>query len=145
MPKLKKSARENELLEKARRYLPGGSLGNLAGDVVIAEGRGSRIKDVSGNEFIDYLLGSGPMITGHAHPDVVRAVSEQVRSGSTFFANNEAAILLAEAIVEAMGMRGSGSVLQHRYGGYAVRDAGRQSLPKPGQDPEVRGRLSWHE
>lgn len=102
MPKLKKSARENELLEKARRYLPGGSLGNLAGDVVIAEGRGSRIKDVSGNEFIDYLLGSGPMITGHAHPDVVRAVSEQVKSGSTFFANNEAAILLAEAIVEAM-------------------------------------------
>ena len=102
MPKLKKSARENELLEKARRYLPSGSLGNLAGDVVIAEGRGSRIKDVSGNEYIDYLLGSGPMITGHAHPDVVRAVSEQVRSGSTFFANNEAVILLAEAIVEAM-------------------------------------------
>ena len=102
MPRLKKSAKENELLEKARRYLPSGSLGNLASDVVIAEGRGSRIKDVSGNEYIDYLLGSGPMITGHAHPDVVKAVSEQVKSGSTFFANNEAAILLAEAIVEAM-------------------------------------------
>ena len=102
LTELKTSAHEAELLEKARRYLPGASLGNLGSNVVIAEGQGSRIRDVSGNEYIDYLMGSGPMITGHAHPDVVSAVTEQLGSGSTFFANNEPAILLAEAIADAM-------------------------------------------
>ena len=102
LPEQQRVTRESELIEKARRYLPAGSLGNLAGDVVIAGGSGSRITDISGNEYIDYLLGSGPMITGHAHPDVVRAVAERLESGSTFFANNEPAILLAEAISDAM-------------------------------------------
>ena len=102
LPEQRRGTRESELIDKARRYLPAGSLGNLAGDVVIAGGSGSRITDVSGNEYIDYLLGSGPMITGHAHPDVVRAVAERLESGSTFFANNEPAILLAEAISDAM-------------------------------------------
>ena len=82
--------------------MPGGSLGNLTVDLVIKEGSGSRVRDVSGNEYIDYLLGSGPMVVGHAHPRVVAAVQEQVQHGSTFFADNEAAILLAEEIVRAV-------------------------------------------
>lgn len=102
MPTPNRGVRETELIEKAHRYLPGGSLGNLAGDLILAEGRGSHVTDVSGNEYVDYLLGSGPMITGHAHPDVVEAVRNQLESGSTFFANNEPAILLAEEISLAM-------------------------------------------
>ena len=94
--------REQELIEKAHRVLPGGSIGNLSNDVVIREGRGGRIWDVSGNEYIDFLLGSGPMLLGHAHPEVVAAVREQLERGSTFFANNEYAILLAEEIVNAL-------------------------------------------
>ena len=82
--------------------MPGGNLGNLALDLVIKEGRGSRVRDVSGNEYIDYLLGSGPMVVGHAHPRVVAAVQEQVERGSTFFADNEDAILLAEEIARAV-------------------------------------------
>ncbi len=82
--------------------MPGGSLGNLTVDLVIKEGSGSRVRDVSGNEYIDYLLGSGPMMVGHAHPRVVAAVQEQVEHGSTFFAGNESAILLAEEIVRAV-------------------------------------------
>ncbi|MBM3945569.1 MAG: aspartate aminotransferase family protein [SAR202 cluster bacterium] len=102
MTALKKTAREKQLLEKARKYLPGGTLGNLGGDTVIARGQGSRIWDTSGNEYVDYLLGSGPMILGHAHPEVVEAVRGQLESGTTFFANNEHAIELAEEISKAM-------------------------------------------
>ena len=97
-----RSAHEMELVAKAGRYLAGGTLGNLVEDVVLARGRGSRVWDVSGHEYIDYLLGSGPMLVGHAHPEVVAAVREQLELGSTFFANNEHAILLAEEISKAM-------------------------------------------
>lgn len=102
MAELKRSARELELAAKAAKYLAGGTLGNLAADVILATGRGSRVFDVSGNEYVDYLLGSGPMLVGHAHPEVVAAVREQLDRGSTFFVNNEHAILLAEEISRAM-------------------------------------------
>jgi glutamate-1-semialdehyde 2,1-aminomutase len=97
-----RSAHELELVAKAGRYLAGGTLGNLMEEVILARGRGSRVWDVSGHEYIDYLLGSGPMLVGHAHPEVVTAVREQLEHGSTFFANNEHAILLAEEISKAM-------------------------------------------
>jgi glutamate-1-semialdehyde 2,1-aminomutase len=97
-----RSAHELELVAKAGRYLAGGTLGNLMEEVILERGRGSRVWDVSGHEYIDYLLGSGPMLVGHAHPEVVAAVHEQLERGSTFFANNEHAILLAEEISKAM-------------------------------------------
>lgn len=97
-----RSPHEAELAAKAARYLAGGTLGNLADDVILARGRGSRVWDASGREYVDYLLGSGPMLVGHAHPEVVAAVREQLERGSTFFATNEPAILLAEEISKAM-------------------------------------------
>ena len=97
---------ERSLLEKAGRYLPGGNTGNLhfnpEQDFLIAGGRGSRVWDVSGNEYVDWLMGSGPMLLGHAHPHVVEAVIKTVEQGSTFFANNDKAVMLAEALVEAV-------------------------------------------
>src|SRR5579871_5351010 len=93
---------EQQLLDLAQRVLPGGSFGNLAGDIVIREGRGGRVWDVSGNEYVDFLLGSGPMFIGHCHPDVMAAVQEQIKHGTTFFANNEHGIKLAAAIVDAV-------------------------------------------
>lgn len=90
------------LIETARRALPAGGFGNLPGDVIIRDGSGARVRDVEGRSYIDYLIGSGPMFVGHAHPRVVAAVQEQVARGSTFFANNEAGILLADAIVAAV-------------------------------------------
>lgn len=93
---------ERELVEMAHRVLPAGCFGNITLDTVIARGRGGRVWDVSGNEYIDYLLGSGPMLIGHAHPDVTAAVLEQVPLGTTFFVNNEHGIRLADAIVEAV-------------------------------------------
>ena len=97
---------ERELLEKAARYMPGSSNGNTKYpdrlDFLVKEGRGGRIWDVSGNEYVDWLMGSGPMILGHAHPAVTDAVLSAVGRGSTFFANNDQAVLLAEELVNAV-------------------------------------------
>jgi glutamate-1-semialdehyde 2,1-aminomutase len=94
-----------DLLEKADRYLAGGCLGSfrMPDEVatVIRRGNGCRIYDTEGREYIDYVLGSGPLILGHAHPAVVEAVQRQVALGSTFYALNEPIIRLAERIVEA--------------------------------------------
>jgi len=93
---------ELALVERARRLLPAGSLGNLNSDTIITRGRAGRVWDVGGREYVDLLLGSGPMLVGHAHPEVTQAVLEQVPLGTTFFANNEPAIQLAAKIVEAV-------------------------------------------
>ncbi len=93
---------ERALVETAHRVLPAGNFGNFASDIVIREGRGGRVWDVAGNEYVDFLLGSGPMFVGHSHPEVVEAVMKQVPLGTTFFANNEPGIRLAAEIVDAM-------------------------------------------
>ena len=97
---------EQELLAKASQYLPGSSTGNTNYPdelkFLVREGKGGRVWDVSGNEYVDWLMGSGPMILGHAHPAVNEAVLEAVGRGSTFFTTNEQAVLLAEELVRAM-------------------------------------------
>jgi glutamate-1-semialdehyde 2,1-aminomutase len=102
MSELNRSEEELALLDLARRVLPAGSFGNLPADIVIREGRGGRVWDVSGNEYVDFLLGSGPMFIGHCHPEVMAAVQAQIPRGTTFFANNEHGIKLAEAIIDAV-------------------------------------------
>jgi glutamate-1-semialdehyde 2,1-aminomutase len=97
-----RGAEELNLMELARKVLPAGCFGNVPADLVIREGRGGRVWDVSGNEYVDFLLGSGPAFVGHAHPDVVAAVQEQLPRGSTFFAENEHGIRLASEIVDAV-------------------------------------------
>ena len=92
---------EQALVATAHRVLPGGTFGNVQSDLLIAEGWGARVLDVGGKEYIDYLLGSGPMFIGHAHSEVTAAVLAAVPKGTTFFANNPAGVQLAEAIVAA--------------------------------------------
>lgn len=93
---------ENQLFERAKRVLPGGTLGNLGVNIVIEKGLGGHVWDASGNEYVDFLLGSGPMLIGHANPEVNAAVREQIERGTTFFANNESVIQLAEELTSAM-------------------------------------------
>jgi len=101
-----RSAEETTLLERARKRLPGGVLGTSRyadeAAFVVKHGKGSKIYDVSGREYIDYVLASGPLILGHAHPAVVAAVRTQIESGSTYFMVNEPIIELAEEICRAM-------------------------------------------
>ena len=126
-----RTAHETELVAKAARYLAGGTLGNLLDDVILTSGRGSHVRDASGHEYIDYLLGSGPMLVGHAHPEVVAAVRDQLERGSTFFANNEPAILLAEEILQGDAVRREAALLQQRHRGDALRDAAGAGRPPP--------------
>ena len=102
MAERKVNETERSLVETARNVLPGGGFGNVSHDIVLARGRAGRVWDVSGNEYVDYLLGSGPMIVGHAHPEVVEVVQKVAATGTTFFTNNEYGIRLAAEIVEAV-------------------------------------------
>ena len=101
-----RSAEESSLLERARKRLPGGVLGTSRyaeeAAFVVKHGKGSKIYDVSGREYIDYVLASGPLILGHAHPAVVAAVRAQIEGGSTYFMVTEPIIQLAEEICRAM-------------------------------------------
>jgi len=102
IPKVRVGDAETALAERAKSVLPAGNFGNIGVNTIIQRGKGGRVWDLSGNEYVDFLLGSGPMLVGHAHPEVNDAVQEQLVLGSTYFANNVHGIALAEAIVEAM-------------------------------------------
>ena len=91
-----------EWITRAQEVLPAGGFGNFDPGIVISRGEGSRVWDEDGKQYIDYLIGSGPMLLGHGHPEVMEAVFEQLPKGMTFFANNAKGIELAEAIVHAV-------------------------------------------
>src|SRR2546425_3343806 len=96
---------QHELLQQAERYFPGACLGMivLPADLrmVMVRGHGSKVYDAAGKEYLDCMLGSGPLLLGHCRPEVVEAVQRQAALGSTYFALNEPAVRLAEAIVGA--------------------------------------------
>ncbi len=95
-----------ELLSTAARCLPGGSLNmvTLPPELafVIDHGEGAWVVDIQGKRYLDLVLSSGPLILGHAHPAVVRAVQEQVIKGSTFHWLSAPSIRFAEEIVRAV-------------------------------------------
>jgi glutamate-1-semialdehyde 2,1-aminomutase len=69
--------------------------------VFIKSAKGSRLIDVDDNEYIDYVLSWGPMITGHAHPAVVKALKEAAEKGTSFGAPTSLEIDLARLIIRA--------------------------------------------
>lgn len=101
-----KTNRSQELFEKAKNYFPGGvnspvrafrSVGGTP--LFIAKGKGARVWDADGNEFIDYCCSWGPLILGHADRRVVEAVKAAVENGSSFGAPTELENQLAELIL----------------------------------------------
>jgi glutamate-1-semialdehyde 2,1-aminomutase len=100
-----RSTYQQEFLDRAETLM-GGSPGafklpsELA--IVIDHGAGSKVYDVDGNEYLDYLMGSGPLLVGHAHPRVVEAVQKQASKGSTFYTLTVPAIELAERLIDAI-------------------------------------------
>jgi len=101
-----RSSQESALLRTAHRRFPGGVLGGYYApddlQFVVKEARGAHLFDFSGREYLDYVLGSGPMVLGHAHPAVIAAVEAQLRKGSTYFQLSEPAVALAEEICRAV-------------------------------------------
>ena len=99
---MRKIQTQAEWIAKAKDVLPAGGFGNFDHSIIIARGDGSHVWDEDGNEYIDYLIGSGPMLVGHSHPEVLEAVLQQLPKGMTFFANNARGIELADAICDAV-------------------------------------------
>ncbi|MCL1916010.1 MAG: glutamate-1-semialdehyde 2,1-aminomutase [Desulfovibrionaceae bacterium] len=101
--------RSEELFDLARKYIPGGVNSPvracLAVDSVplfIVRGSGSRITTADGVEYIDFVQSWGPLILGHAHPGVLRAIVEAAERGSSFGAPCEAEVRLAEVVCAAL-------------------------------------------
>jgi len=93
---------------QAREYLPGGvdspvrAFGGVdMSPVFIASARGSKIYDIDGNEYIDYVCSWGPMILGHAHPAVLKAILAAAKKGSSFGAPTLAESQLAKKVIAA--------------------------------------------
>ncbi len=137
-----KTHTQQDWIDRARETLPGGGLGNFDPSIFIREGKGSRVWDEDGNEYIDYLIGSGPMLLGHGHPEVLEVIFEQLPKGQTFFANNAAAIELAEEIIRAVPC-----AEQLRYvssGGEADMYAIRAARAYTGRDKIVKFEGGYH-
>ncbi|AIQ14098.1 glutamate-1-semialdehyde 2,1-aminomutase [Paenibacillus durus] len=93
--------------EEAKHYIPGGvnspvrafrSVGLTP--VYVERGEGSRIYDIDGNSFIDYICSWGPLIMGHAHPEVVKALQETAVKGTSFGAPTLLETEMAKTVVE---------------------------------------------
>ena len=98
--------RSEELFNEAKRYLVGGVNSPVRAmkpyPFFTARGEGARLYDVDGNSYIDYCLAYGPLILGHAHPEVVRAVKRQLELGSAYGTPTELELEFAKRIVKAV-------------------------------------------
>lgn len=99
--------RSKELFEKAKQLMPGGVNSPVRAfrsvqldPLFIASGKGSKIKDVDGNEYIDFVGSWGPLILGHAHPEVIEAVKKTAELGTSFGAPTELEVRIAEKIID---------------------------------------------
>jgi glutamate-1-semialdehyde 2,1-aminomutase len=104
-----RTERSEALFEEAKRLIPGGvnspvrAFRGVGGTPrFIARGHGSRVWDVDGNSYIDYVASWGPLILGHAHPSVVEAVQGAAKEGTSFGAPTEREVELARLVVEAI-------------------------------------------
>jgi glutamate-1-semialdehyde 2,1-aminomutase len=97
------TSRNRELVERAHAAI-GGSLGALFVPdelaVIVDHASGAYLYDVDGRRYIDYLMGSGPMLLGHAPPEIVAVIQDQVAKGLSYFTMNEKIIEFAERIIE---------------------------------------------
>ncbi len=103
------SSSNQQIFDRSRELIPGGvnspvrAFGSVGGTPpIIARGSGARIWDVEGKEYIDYVGSWGPLILGHAHPDVLRAVHRVADSGLSFGAPTESELEMAELLTRAV-------------------------------------------
>jgi glutamate-1-semialdehyde 2,1-aminomutase len=101
--------RSARLMERATKRLPGGvnspvrAFRSVGGDPLFMErGNGSTIFDVDGNPYVDYVMSYGPLVLGHAYPDVLEAIERTARKGTTFGAPTELEVDLAELVCETV-------------------------------------------
>lgn len=105
----RKDDRAREAFAEAKNYIPGGvnspvrafkSVGLTP--VYVEHASGSRIYDIDGNSFIDYICSWGPLILGHAHPEVIEAIQKTAAKGTSFGAPTELETMMAKLVCERM-------------------------------------------
>jgi glutamate-1-semialdehyde 2,1-aminomutase len=94
-------------LERARNTLAGGvtssvRLSDKPLPLYFDHGKGAHLYDIDGNRYIDYVLGRGPLILGHSHPEVIAAVEAQLERGQIYAAQHELEYELSERVVKAV-------------------------------------------
>ena len=103
------TSKSSTIYERAKRVIPGGvnspvracrSVG--ADPLFIAQGDGSRVTDVDGNDYIDLIGSWGPLILGHTHPEILDTIRDTMSSGTTFGAPTEMEVRFADAIIDAV-------------------------------------------
>ncbi len=101
-----------EILKKSHTYIPGGvnspvrAFNSVDGDpIAITSGSGSVITDADGNDYIDFVGSWGPLILGHANPEVIKNVHKTAEYGLTFGASTDLEVRLAEMVVDARNTR----------------------------------------
>src|SRR5437870_10262175 len=96
------------IIERAGRSLAGGVTSSWQisrpQPIWISHGKGSKVYDVDGNEYVDLHGGYGVMAVGHAHPAIVRAVSDRVMRGTHFSQPTEDALIVAEELARRFGL-----------------------------------------
>jgi glutamate-1-semialdehyde 2,1-aminomutase len=104
-----KNERSRQLFERARKVIPGGvnspvrACKSVGWDpVFISHGKGCTVVDVDGNEYVDFVASWGPMILGHAHPEVLEALSDAAVHGTSFGAPTELEVELAELVCDSV-------------------------------------------
>jgi glutamate-1-semialdehyde 2,1-aminomutase len=141
--------RSSQLYERALSLLPGGvnspvrAMRSIGRDpIFIASGQGATIRDVDGNEYIDWVGSWGPLILGHAHPAVVQAVQAAASRGTTFGAPTEGEVALAAEVarrvpsVEMLRMTSSGTE--------ATMSAIRLARAATGREPVLKFAGAYH-
>src|SRR5689334_180017 len=101
--------RSHALFEAGKRVIPGGvnspvrAFRGVGGDpVFFSRGRGPYLYDVDGNEYVDYVLSWGPLITGHAHEEILDAIGRAAADGTSFGAPTEREVQFAADLVQAV-------------------------------------------
>lgn len=105
--KIRRDEKSRQAFEEAKQYLPGGvnspvrAYKSVGLTPIFADhGAGSRLYDIDGNEFIDYICSWGPLIMGHAHPQVVKALQEAAARGTSFGSPTLLETEMAKLVVE---------------------------------------------
>jgi glutamate-1-semialdehyde 2,1-aminomutase len=143
------TSRSFELYQRARQLLPGGvnspvrAMRAIGRDpIFVTSGEGSRLYDVDGNEYVDWVCSWGPLIAGHAHPAVVDAVASAATDGTTFGAPTKGEVTLAADVasripsVEMLRMTSSGTE--------AAMTAIRLARAATGREPVLKFAGAYH-
>lgn len=140
-----RTPKSGEMYERARRSMVNGVPSSYQvrdpWPVYLREGRGSRVWDIDGNEYVDFHNGFGSMVQGHGHPAIVEAVRNQVAHGTHFASPTDDTVVVSELLAERFGLP------QWRFvnsGSEATMDAIRIARAATGRDHIVKIFGSYH-